>query len=91
MKKLLAYLLCFVVFARPFLLILGRRRGAVDRVFTFLYKNKVAPFSGIPYYLSRRAAMTNYTAGSLPPRSLKIGYILKPIGGKLIHYKESTI
>ncbi|WWD10975.1 hypothetical protein CPL00124_CDS0184 [Escherchia phage Stokescottia] len=26
MKKLLAYLLCFVVFARPFLLILGRRR-----------------------------------------------------------------
>lgn len=26
MKKLLAYLLYFVVFARPFLLILGRRR-----------------------------------------------------------------
>lgn len=35
--------------------------------------------------------MTNYTAGSLPPRSLKIGYTLKPIGGKLIYYKESTI
>lgn len=48
-------------------------------------------FFVICYYLSRRAAMTNYTAGSLPPRSLKIGYILKPIGGKLIHYKESTI
>lgn len=96
MKKLLAYLLCFVVFARPFPLILVRRaqvaaRRPVNRVFTFLYKNKVAPFSGIPYYLSRREAMTNYTAGSLPPRSLKIGYILKPIGGKLIHYKESTI
>uniref|UniRef100_A0AAU8BUS3 Uncharacterized protein n=1 Tax=Salmonella phage PMBT29 TaxID=3137286 RepID=A0AAU8BUS3_9VIRU len=28
--------------------------------------------------------MTNYMAGSLPPRSLKIGYILKSIGGKLI-------
>ncbi|AZF87899.1 hypothetical protein HOU65_gp010 [Salmonella phage Seafire] len=32
-------------------------------VFTFLYKNKVAPFSVFSYYLSRRAAMTNYTAG----------------------------
>ncbi|QJA17848.1 hypothetical protein vBSenH9_58 [Salmonella phage vB_Sen_H9] len=28
--------------------------------------------------------MTNYTAVNFPPRSLKIGYILKPIGGKLI-------
>lgn len=34
--------------------------------------------------------MTNYTAGSLPPRSLKIGYILKPIGGKLIHFVTKT-
>ncbi|QXV85406.1 hypothetical protein bas30_0190 [Escherichia phage TrudiRoth] len=31
-------------------------------VLTFLYKNKVAPFSVFSYYLSRRAAMTNYTA-----------------------------
>jgi hypothetical protein len=50
MKKLLAYLLCFVVFARPFLLILMRRAQVAARcpvafVFTFLYKNKVAPFS----------------------------------------------
>lgn len=50
MKKLLAYLLYFVVFARPFLLILMRRAQVaawcpVAFVFTFLYKNKVAPFS----------------------------------------------
>uniref|UniRef100_A0AB39C2G2 Uncharacterized protein n=1 Tax=Salmonella phage PMBT26 TaxID=3229745 RepID=A0AB39C2G2_9CAUD len=31
--------------------------------FTFLYKNTLAPFSVFSYYLSRRAAMTNYTAG----------------------------
>lgn len=50
MKKLLAYLLYFVVFARPFLLILTRRAQVATRcpvafVFTFLYKYKVAPFS----------------------------------------------
>lgn len=88
MKKLLAYLLCFVVFARPFLLILMRRAqvaagSTVNRVFTFLYKNKVAPFSlfAIIYLVGRQRTTT---AGSLPPRSLKTGYILKPIGGKLI-------
>lgn len=88
MKKLLAYLLGFMVSARPFPLNLDERTDTVRvfAFFTFLYKIKVAPFLGIPYYLSRRAAMTNYTAGSLPPRSLKIGYILKSIGGKLINY-----
>ncbi|QXV84720.1 hypothetical protein bas29_0193 [Escherichia phage SuperGirl] len=50
--------------------------------FTFLYKNKVAPFSGIPYYLSRRTARRKRKAriqrrGSLPPRSLKIREHLK--------------
>lgn len=61
MKKLLAYLLCFVVFARPFLLILMRRaqvaaRCPVSFVFTFLYKNKVAPFLvfAIIYHVGRQ-------------------------------------
>ncbi|QCQ65503.1 hypothetical protein HWC16_gp009 [Salmonella phage Sepoy] len=50
--------------------------------FTFLYKNKVAPFSGIPYYLSRRTARRKRKArlqrrGSLPPCSLKTREHLK--------------
>ncbi|QXV79771.1 hypothetical protein bas26_0194 [Escherichia phage GreteKellenberger] len=50
--------------------------------FTFLYKNTLAPFSGITYYLSRRTARRKRKArlqrrGSLPPCSLKTREHLK--------------
>ncbi|CAL5098686.1 hypothetical protein [Salmonella phage Tennessee] len=64
MKKLLAKMVVLMLFARPFHLILGSRwTWCSVAFFTFLYKNIFAPFSVFSYYLSRRAAMTNYTVG----------------------------
>ncbi|WOZ53532.1 hypothetical protein pKMKP103_CDS0083 [Klebsiella phage pKMKP103] len=40
------------------------------------------------YYLSRRAAMTNYTAGNIPRRSLKIWDSIKSVIGFLYLIRE---
>ena len=86
MKKLLAKMVVLVLFARPFPLFRPRIFS-----FTLLYKYPLVSFLQFAIMYSPEGNKPNGSGKHPAMLFNNMMLILKPIGGKLRNYKESTI